>query len=223
MVTQDELIELLGTDLTHFFHDNFMTADHLGTAVTQTGVVTVKQNNLLLSTGIQANSRASAYYLSNVFNPLYSTLQMKVRLSSMKDVVFWIGFHEDSPASFDPSAPLLGKSFLGFRVRNGFIETISGNEHDQKAIQISNVDLSNHFLLKIEGYNCWTRPLPQIYPYFDGIRIVKTTRNWQLASSHGGCPPENMYHYITFMVINTVGTDKICEIGHITLGEEYAD
>ena len=219
MLTREELVELLGTDQTRFFHDNFKTVDHISQSTTQTGYINPSMHNLRLETGIQSGSAARIYYTNPIYNPKYSILQMKVRISSMNDVIAFFGFY---PSTEPPTVPAV-ENYAGFYLVGGVLYSYTGNNVSISKTALSNIDLTNHWLLKIEFDKFSTRPLPIVYPYFDGIRIERPSRQWAVAAQHGYCQPEDQYYYLVAQIQNTTGADKVLEIGHITYSEEYAD
>ncbi|GAH38855.1 unnamed protein product, partial [marine sediment metagenome] len=96
-------------------------------------------------------------------------------------------------------------------------------DNNKAQTNLSDIDLTNHWLLKIEFDKFSTRPLPIRYPYFDGFRYEKAAREWAVAAQHGHVQPEDKYYYIIAQIQNTTGEDKRLEIDHITYSEEYAD
>lgn len=219
MVTRKELVELLATDQTQFFYNNFSYHDHISSAVTQTGAVTFNQNSCLLETGIQSGSVARIYYTNPVFNPKFSILQIKSVLSSMKDCEVFLGFFD---ATLHPSS-ILAEPQAVFYVNGGNVYAVTGSTTAYQRTQISDVDWTNNFLFKIENYNFYTRPLPIRYPFFDGFRTEIPSRSWTLGASNSKAPPEDQYYSIVAQIKNTTGENKTLELKHITYSEEYAD
>jgi len=219
MLTRAELVELMGTTQTRYFHDNFKTVDHISTAVEQTGVVNADMHDFKLETGIQNGSVARFYYTNPIYNPKYSILQMKVRMSSMQDCFAFFGFC----SALTPSTPPAAQSISGIWVYDGVVNFFTNNNIGHRFTPFPDIDLTNNWLFKIEYDKLHTRPLPIVYPYFDGIRVEKPTREWSLASQHANYVPENQYHYIIGLISNLTGADKVLEFKHITYSEEYAD
>ena len=223
MVTREELIELVSTDFSRYMHDQFLSTEQINTAANQTGAVTKDLFNFHLETGIQSASFAKMYYAVPWFNPKYSTLQFKLQMNSMKDVEMYIGFHE---AVIDPSADSVDgdiRSHAGFFIINDVLYITTANEDNVKTIPLADIDLTNSWLLKIEYDKFYTRPLPVIYPYFDGLRTEKPTRAWSLAAQASQYPPYNKLHYVQCYIKNTTNVNKYIDIKHITYGERYAD
>lgn len=219
MLTRAELVELMGTTQTRYFHDNFKNIDHINQAVTQTGYIDAKMHDLKLETGVQSASTARIYYTNPIYNPKYSILQIKARMSSIQDVTAFFGFNTTTTYASAPPA----LKIAGILITGGVVHAITGNGDDHVTTPLTDVDLTDNWLFKIEFDKFSTRPLPVVYPYFDGLRIEKPTRAWSVAAQHGYLQPENEYHYIIAQIANTTGADKVLELKHITYSEEYAD
>lgn len=227
MVTEEtqmkDLIELLGTTFNHFMHDDFLSSDQWTQATTQTGYITIKPFELMMSSGVQSGSTARIYSNSNWFNPHYSILQFKLYLSSIDDVFMFFGFKENLDApTWD-----MDESHAGIMIKDGVLYSATGTGDDlspnKQRIAISDVDPTKNILYRIEKNQFYTRPLPEAYPYFDGFRIGKPTRKWRLSSTHGTYPPKNVVHYLVGYIENEVGANKYFMLKKIVYGEWYAD
>ena len=221
MSTRDELIETISTDFSKFFHDPFLSTEQLNQDTTQTGYITINPLQLMMETGIQSGSLVKFYYNYPLMNPVYSTLQCKIRLSTMQNVKFFFGFSTNPTAVFDPSAVSGPIHYNGFYVRDGVLQAVSNNAHGRQEIDLADVDMTDVWLLKLVNDQCWIRPLPQIYPYFDGFRFEPYTRKWRMAAQTTTNPPENVNQYIIAYMTNETGANVAAEINHITFGERY--
>ena len=209
----------MGTTQTHYFHDNFKTTEHIKEAVTQTGYITPKMHEYKLETGIQNLSMARFYYTNPIYNPKYSILQLEARMNSMQDCIVFFGFGDQTMYEIAPSA-FRGS---GVFIINGIVHFLTASDKRVRTTPLPDIDLTDNWLFRLDYDKLYTRPLPQKYPYFDGIRVVKTAREWALAAQHGDAQPENEYHYIIAQIANTAGVDRSLEFKHITYSEEYAD
>lgn len=223
MVEMSELLELLATKFNRFMFDNFQSTEQINSAVTGTAEVTGNLFELKLNTGVLSLSTAKAYYAMNWFNPVYSTLDLRLYLNSMENLFLFCGFMEGLE---EPTSVMLN-SHAGLMVENGklYFSTarttpqISG----QQKTEISGADMTKDFIYKIENDKLSTFPLPQIIPYFDNFRIITPDRIWTLKATNGNYGPWDEVHYLVFYLKNLVGAQKILRVKAVTYGEEYAD
>jgi hypothetical protein len=231
MVTREELLELLATSFNKFLFDNFQSTEQINSAITGTGEVTTTLFNLILKTGILANSTAKAYYNLNYFNPVYSKLFMRFYLNSMANCKAFLGFKE-SIADIDWAAAVqIKESSAGLMIENGKLYAYTSRltlvgppaVYSQQKTEILGIDVTKDFIYQIENQKFSTFPLPQVIPYFDGFRIITPDRIWTLRANNETYPPEDKLHYLYACIKNTVGADKRIYLKSITYGEEYAD
>jgi len=223
MLSIDELIDLLAVQMRRFLYDNFQSTENIYSAVSQTGEVTTHLSELVLSTGIQEGSTAKIYYNYPAFNPKYSTLIFKLRFDSIDDVFAFIGF---KGSVSDPSFNMT-ESHAGLMINNGNVYFSTANEDplnpNQQRTRIIGIDPTNVLIYKIIYNKLLIRPTPLIYPYFDGIRAVKTERAWTQPYENGAYTPMNKDHYFVAFIKNSVGLTKRIYLNHVCYGEEYAD
>jgi len=221
MTSKDDLFEDVATNYSKYFHDPFLSTEQFQQVTTQTGAITIKEFQAMLETGIQSDSVARINYINPIYNPVYSKLQFKVRMSSMQNVTAFFGFTNNTSSSFDPNTCDANDRFNGFIINEGIISAVSKNESTSQKIKLSNIDMTDVWLLRMENDKFYARPLPQIYPYFEGFLYEPYVREWRLAAQLSSAPPEDINQYIVVYIRNKTGADKNIEINHITFGEEY--
>jgi hypothetical protein len=223
MVTRDEFIELLASDFTRFMHDNFLSTEQQVQETTGSGYIDSLSHELTLNTGIAASSSARFYYNYNIFNPYYSTLVVKARISHMTNVFAFIGFKET------PSAPTFNmtESHAGFMIKDGKLYISVGDggtpTPNQQRLEIKGWTPTNWLLFKILKNEFWMRPLPVMVPYFNDIEWIETERKWAKVGTLETAPPQNKVHYIHAYITNTTGANRFWKLSHVVYGERYAD
>jgi len=223
MVARSEIIDMFGVKFRRFLFDNFTSTEMLNEAVVQTGSIIKYPFELQLTTGVQTESSAKLYYKSPAFNPKYSELIIKACLSSVDNVFMFFGFKETASNPSDT----MTESHAGFIVKDSKLYTSTCNGEASRTapeqIFISDIDPTNVKLFKIEYDKFSVKPLPIIYPYFDGFRTEKPERRWSKPVQNATIPPKNKDHYLMAYIENTTGAVKTLRLNHIVYGEEYAD
>ena len=221
-ITQ-EFIDELQKKYNCFLIDQFYSTQNLNEVLTQTGSSTKELFQLRLSTGIQANSTVKFYYNLNRFNPIYSKAYFRLSFSDIKDILAFVGFKKTYT---DPTYNMI-ESHSGLLINNNKPYLSTGNELGLAAgyqnTEISGIDFTRDFIVKIEGNKLSTMPMPQIVPYFDTFRIISENRVWTLKVTNSTYPPEDVTHYIVFFIKNLTNEDKRLTIRHFCYLEEYAD
>ena len=227
MEISEEFIEELQKKYNCFLIDQFYSTEKLTDVLTQTGEVTKELFQLTLKTGIQANSTVKIYYDLNRFNPLYSNAYFRLTFTDIKDVLAYVGFKKTYA---DPTFNMT-ESHSGLLISNHagvakpYLST--GNELGvtvgYQNTEISGIDFTKDFIVKIENNRLSTMPLPQIIPYFDTFRIISPDRIWSLKVVNSTYPPEDVTHYIMFFIKNLTNEDKRLTLRHFCYLEEYAD
>lgn len=219
----NEVIEELQRKFNLFLVDNFYTTEQLIEVFTQTGFSTKELFRLELSTGIQADSTIKFYYNLNKFNPHYSKAYFRLNFSSLKDVLAYIGFKRNFT---DPTYDMT-ESHSGLLIYQGKPYLSTGNQIGLSAgfqnTEISGIDFTRDFIIKIENNKLSTMPLPQIIPYFDTFRIISPDRIWTLKVTNSTYPPEDLTHYMVFFIKNLTNENRDLTLRHFCYLEEYAD
>jgi len=231
MITETGLQDLMTTGLKTYFHDPFLTHDHIDTFVTQTASVTENVTQLLLATGVQEASEVRANYDRAFFNPRYGTLRAKVRLNSMDDVFAFFGFKKTL------SAPAwhMDESHAGIMLYEGNVYAVTGGSLknnppdivDYQVTPIADIDATRWLVYEIAYNSVRWYSLPYTVPYFDknvlpGLK-QGLIRKWSKPYVNGVVLPEDELHYIVFYLKNSVGSNKNLEVQHITYSEVYPD
>lgn len=231
MVTEAELQDLMNTGLKTYFHDAFLSHEHINTAVNQTAAITENITQLRLQTGVQEDSEVRANYDRSFFNPRYGTLRMKVRLNSMSDLSMFFGFKSSL------SAPWWGmtEACAGFFIDNvndpGVLYFYTGNGDAgapaYQATPISGIAMTRWHVYEIEFNKARWYTIPYTVPYFDknvlpGLK-QGIIRKWSEPYVNGATLPGDEMQYIVFYLANKVGTNKSIEVQHITYSEVYPD
>jgi len=221
-ITQ-EFIDELQKKYNCFLIDQFYSTQNLNEVLTQTGSSTKELFQLRLSTGIQANSTVKFYYNLNRFNPIYSKAYFRLSFSDIKDILAFVGFKKTYT---DPTYNMV-ESHSGLLINNNKPYLSTGNELGLTAgyqnTEISGIDFTRDFIVKIENNKLSTMPMPQIVPYFDTFRIISKSRVWTMKVTNSTYPPEDVTHYIVFFIKNLTNEDKRLTIRHFCYLEEYAD
>jgi len=219
MVTQAEILELLGVDFRRFIYDQFLSTEQISEAITQTAEVTRNLCELQLSTGVQQDSECRIYYTKANFNPWYSTLIFKANLSDITDTLAFFGMKQStSNPAWD-----MAESHAGFFIYEDGLYASVADGDNQQTIKLTGWTPTNNLLYKIVQNRFSLRPLPIIYPYFDGFRYEKPKRVWSPETTLSSYPPLNQDHYFVAYIKNSTGYTKVLRIKHILYGEEYAD
>jgi len=223
MNTAQELVELLGSKLTRFFHDNFFSTEQITEAFTGQGYAEHKAGEITQHTGIPAAGSAMMWYDYNIFNPMFSELILKARVSSADNTFAFFGFKEttDVPA-FD-----MVESHAGFMIYNGqmYYSTgyTDGAYSKQQRIPFEGFDPRNYLIYKIEGNKFSIRQLSVIVPYFNGLQTIIKARDWKLIGENNEVTPRNGMHYIVAYIENNTNAEKYLRTEHITYAEDYSD
>jgi len=235
MASNAEIIDAFVVQFTKFVYDNFLSTEAQVQYTVSTGYIVSKLHYELLSTGEQQGSTARFHYDNEVFNPYFSILVIKARLDTNHDNFAFIGFKETQAAPlFDMTESHAGFMFYKdptlltatYRV---YISCGDGEDpvSHQQRITIEGLDPTDWYEYKIvgsdDGVEFWVRPLPVIYPYFNDIEYINTSRNWQLVGKLSTVLPQDQVHYVAFSITNTTNVDCGLEISHIIYGERYAD
>jgi len=223
MEITEEFIEELQKKYNCFLIDQFYSTEKLTDVLTQTGTVTKELLQLTLKTGIQANSTVKIYYDLNRFNPLYSKAYFRLSFTGISNILAYVGFKKTYT---DPTFNMT-ESHSGLLINNNKSYLSTGNELGVTAgyqnTEISGIDFTKDFIVKIENNRLSTMPLPQIIPYFDTFRIISPDRIWSLKVVNSTYPPEDVTHYIMFFIKNLTNEDKRLTLRHFCYLEEYAD
>jgi hypothetical protein len=223
MEITEEFIEELQSKFNYFLVDNFYSTERLTEVATKTGSITKQLFELVLKTGTLSGSTAKVYYDSNFFNPHYSTAFFRMHFNSLSNTFAFVGFKKTYA---DPTWDMT-ESHAGLMLREGKIYLSTANElgvaHGQQRTEISGIDLTRDFIIKIEKNKLSSMPLPQIIPYFDTFRIIAPDRIWTLKVTNSTYPPEDTAHYIMFFISNTTNNNKEVALRHFCYLEEYAD
>lgn len=223
MEITSEMIEELQKKYNCFMVDQFYSTERLQEVITQTAEITKEIFQLQLKTGIQEGSTAKVYYDLNRFNPHYSKAYFRVRFTSIEDIFAFVGFKKgySDPALTDVA------SHVGLLINDGKVYLSTGNEigvaTGYQNTEISGVDLTLDFIIRVENNKLSSLPLPQVIPYFDTFRIISPDRIWTLKATNSTHPPEDVVHYIMFFIKNEVNEDKRMILRHFCYAEEFAD
>jgi len=223
MVSKDELIELVGSKLTRFFHDNFFSTEQITEALTGSAYNEKKAGELTQHTGLTSQSESMMWYNSEMFNPLFSTLLLKTRINDFNSVFAFFGFKETTDVpTFD-----MTESHAGFMIYNGDLYYSTGYtdalSSTQQRILFEGFDPRNYLLYKIEGNVFSIRQLSVIVPYFDGLQTIVKARDWKVVGQNATVTPRNGVHYITAYIKSSANADKFLRTEHVTYAEDYSD
>lgn len=227
MVTEEELQDLMTTGLKTYFHDPFLSSEHITSAVTQTGYVYKNLAQLKVETGVQEASEARANYDREFFNPLYSILRFKMRLNSMADTFMFAGFKSTLAA---PTWHMT-ETHAGIMLYDGTCYFVTGNGDPgspfYQVTPIADIDMTRWLIYEIEGHTFRWYSLPYTVPYFDknvlpGIK-QGIIRKWSGLYTNGSVLPDDTMHYLVFYIKNNVGQNKYLELQHATFSEVYPD
>ena len=231
MMSEKDLQDMMTTGLKTYFHDPFLSHDHIDTSVVQTASVTENVTQLLLATGVQEASDVRANYDRTFFNPRYGTLRVKVRLNSMADSFAFFGFKSTLA---DPSWQMT-ESHAGVMLYNGVMHAVTGGSLkgnppgvvDYQVTPLMDLDATRWIVYEIEFNKIRWYSTPYTVPYFDKNVPPKLKqgiiRKWSLPYVNGVVLPQDELHYIVFYVKNEVGTNKSLEVQHVTYSEVYPD
>jgi hypothetical protein len=231
MVTEAELQDLMSTGLKTYFHDAFLSHEHIDTSLTQTAFCTKNVTQLLISTGVQQDSEARANYDREFFNPRYGTLRFKARVNEMSGLTMFMGFKSTL------SAPWWGmtESCCGLFIDNandpGVLYFYTGNGSaaapNYQATPIVDIDMTRWLVYELEHNRFRWYNVPYTVPYFDknveaGLK-QGMFRKWSSVQTNGSVLPDDTMHYIVFYVTNNTGATKYIDLQHVTYSEVYPD
>jgi len=227
MVSQADLQALMATGLKTYFHDPFLASEHITTAVTQTGAVTLNLAQALVATGVQSWSEARANYDREYFNPLYSKLYFKARLNDIDAVTLFMGFKSTLAApAWGMTETCAGILIDGKNApKVPYFYTASGSNY--QATPILGMDMTRWLTYEIDGFKFRYYSLPYTVPYFDenvlpGIK-QGIIRKWSGITTNGSTFPDDTMHYIVFYVKNHTGFNKYVELQFVNYAEVYPD
>lgn len=219
MVTQPELIELVGSTLRRFFHDTFLSTEMLTEVDVGSGAVVAEPFELQLATGATDASSVMVYYDSAFMNPWYATLIWKMQLSSAANVFAFVGMKETTGA---PTSVMV-ESHIGVMVENGKMYFSSADGYDQQKTEITGYEITDALLFRLDVRKLAIRPVPVQFNLFDSFRYEQLGRKWSNENDNGTSPPKDEEHYFVFYIGNTTAADKKLYVNHVTYGEIYAD
>ena len=235
MATNEEFIETIATQFTKLVYDNFLSTESLVQALSGTGYITALLQSMTLATGVQQGSEAGMRYDNIIFNPYYSDLVVKSRISTASENFAFFGYKETT----NEPAFAMTESHAGFmfyrdtgspaNVYDVYISTGNGKfpAANQQRIKIQGWDTTNWLEFKVvgtdSGVEFWIRSLPITYPYFNDVRTINVARQWTMVGKLATVMPRNSVHYLQAYITNTSGADRGIEFSHIVYGERYAD
>jgi hypothetical protein len=227
MIDKEEMLKFLSEQTKHFIIDNFQTTEQISSSANQTAEVLKNLHSLKLVTGQQEGSEAYAYYKSNIFNPHFSTLQIKLHFNDIKNILAYVGFKE----SLNPPRHDMTENHSGLLIYNNRIYFSTGLEKDgiskYKNTLISDIDLTKWVLIEIKNQYFRWYFLPYRVPYFNGFTIEKyrigLLKKWSLTYSNSDTTPKDSLYYIYFYIKNLTGENKEMEISKVVYFEDYVD
>lgn len=231
MTSEKDAQDLVTTQLKTFFHDSFLSHDHVAVATTQTSASIENVTQLLLSTGVQESSEIRANYDRAFFNPRYGTLRVKARFNSADDVFAFIGFKKTLAA---PTWNMT-ESHAGIMIYNGHVYAVTGGSakgaapdlQDFQATIIPGIDATRWLVYEVAFNKVRYYSIPFTVPYFDREAFPKIkeglVRKWSGQYANGNVLPADEMHYLVFYVKNAVGAQKYVDVQHVTYSEIYPD
>ena len=223
MTVEDDLLGRIGVNLQHFIVDNFMSHDHLTTAVTQTGSTSIRMCDTNLQTGIQSGSTARLNYTYPLFNPLYSKLYLQTRLYALSDVFAYFGFVEE----IDTPTIDMTQSHAGIFIKDDVVYWSTGDgaalSPNYKNTPITQLDVTRDIIYMLESYKMKWYPTPLVQPYFSKMLPETGLRKWSNEYSNGSCIPKDTTHYFMWYIENETGLNKEMFIKKFVFAEDYVD
>jgi len=219
----DDIIKKLMTDNKVFHYDNFASTEHVSETVTSTAAVTRTLQSVLLETGVLSTSTAKAYYSTNIFNPKLSDFIFKARLSSIADVLAFIGFTETLA---DPVYNSV-ESHAGLLIYNdhvyfstGFTDGVTTKYRNT---EIKGLDPTRWLVYRITGHAFSWYSIPVVVPYFDDFYTTDAGKVWSQVTMHSDTMPLNMVHYFTAYIANETNENKTLELAKLLHVERHPD
>lgn len=227
MVTQADLQDLMAAGLKTYFHDPFLSSEHIDIAITQTASVARNLAGLLVASGVQDASEARANYDREYFNPLYARLLFKMRLNSMADVTLFAGFKSTLDAPVWGMTGTCAGIYIDSKNDPGVPYFYTADGDNYQATPLIGMDMTRWLTYEIDGYKFRYYCLPYTVPYFDenvlpGL-MQGMTRKWSDITTNASYMPADSMHYLTFYVKNHVGANKYAELQSINYAEVYPD
>jgi hypothetical protein len=210
-------------DLNKYLYDEFYSTEQIDELTTQTAGVTTNIFEMMLSTGVTANSICETYYNLNYFNPLYGEAVWKLYMNSMQNVKAFFGFKKTTAEPVFPSVGPMVESHAGFMVDSGRLYASVGNGYSQQRVEIYGIDMTHVENYKI-AYNRFSiMPLPVIEEELGLPEIYSIDRKWKEMTALSDFPPANEVHWIMQFIKNTTGAAKYLKINRFIYKEVYAD
>jgi hypothetical protein len=227
MITRDELMDLLAVDSKRFLFDNFQSHDEILDGSSGSGSVTYNINAVTVASNLIANSEAWAYYSTQLFNPLYSRLLMRLRLNGMADLLAFWGFRQLATA---PSWHMT-ESHAGFMLYQGSLYAVTGDagtpSANYKTNLIADIDCTRDLVYEIKGDKFRWYSVPFLESSFEGLVAPAFEklgfRKWSPVYSNASIQPHNQVHYIYFYLKNLTNEQKYMELKNICYQEDYSD
>jgi hypothetical protein len=202
-----------------YFDDCFLSTAQFNKVKKEEGNTTERIGELTLNTGIKEGGSVLMDYNNIIFNPLYSELITKVRLSGKKNILAFFGFKENLT---EPKETMT-ESHAGFLVSNGKVYVSTGNGANQQKTHIQGLDLTKVYEYKIKYNEFYIKPLPSIVTYL-GLPIVKEElREFKMIQKNTNYKPKNQVHYIVFFIKNTTGEEKYLRLERVIYKENYPE
>jgi len=227
MAKEDELLTHFAVSPQYFILDNFMSDSHLEGSVTQTGSTSIRMCDTILDTGVQGNSTARLNYIYPLFNPLYSTLYLRARLSSLNDVFGYMGFMETlEDPTFTMTQSHAGVFFYkAVGVVQAYWSTGNGAtlSPTYKTTVIPNLDFSRDMIYELKGPGMRWFPLPLIQPYFARQIVKQELRKWSAPYVNSSCIPKDQAHYFVWFIKNTTNVTKQMYVVSFNYTEDMRD
>lgn len=211
-------------DLNIFLYDNFYSTEHIELTTSITGFLYNKITEMILSTGVTANSVCMTNYDHNIFNPLYSEAVWKCYMNSMDDCFVFFGFKESLAA---PTFDMI-ESHTGFMVYNGKVYASVADGTEQQRVELIGIDAVRVENYKIAYNRFFIQALPEAEEILSMPGILTTfphiKRTWIEVTQLSNYPPINQKHYILHYITNIKNNlDKRITFNRFIYREVYAD
>ena len=196
--------------------------------MTGTGFLDVKQFQMMMETGIAANSSIMINYNIPYFNPLYGEAVWKCYMNSMDNCFAFFGYKETTATPIPPSVGPMVESHAGFIIDEGKLYASVADGTEQQKVEIIGIDTTRVENFKINYNRFYIEALPQVESEL-GIPGVLTTfplikRKFVEVTQLSNYPPINQVHYIVHYISNqTNNLNKRIYFNRFIYKEVYAD
>jgi len=206
-----------------YFFDSFLPTMQTNEIKAVNGYSETALGEIVLSTGVGQGGYDHLYYDSKIFNPKFSDLIFKLRISDLTDVKAFIGFRTNITA---PDINMV-ESHVGILIWQVAGATkiyfSSADGVNQQKVELEGLNMEDVYEFKISFDKLYFKPLPQVESYLGMPTIKRVERVYTLLQQNSTWTAEDQVHWIALYIENTTNAERLIYLNRIIYKEEYAD